>query len=310
MSRIAIPANEDRAQLGIAMMLVAWFTFSLVDTSVKWLVLAGLPALQMAFMRYFGHFLLSTVLLARGGLDAERFKTDRPVLVLLRAALLTSSTASNFIALTYLPLTVTGAIMFTSPILVCLLGWPLLGERAGPWRIFAIGIGFVGVLVVMRPFGTGFHWAMLLAVWNALALSLYSILTRKLAGVVATETMQFYMGAFGTAVLLPIAVWQWTTPASAFGWALMCLLGVWGWAGHELLTRAHRFAPANTLMPYTYSFLLYLTVFSFLIWGHVPDMATVIGAAIIVGSGLLIWARERARPANARKADATSLPMR
>ena len=295
MSRVAVPALEDRATLGIGMMLAAWLFFSMIDTSVKWLVLAGLPALQLAFMRYVGHFVISTWLVARGGMDVERFKTDRLGLVLFRAYLLTSSTALNFIALIYLPLTVTASIMFTSPILVCLLGWPLLGERAGPWRIFGIVLGFVGVLVVMRPFGTEFHWAMLLSLNNALAMALYSILTRKLSGVVSTEIMQFYMGLFGTVVLLPTAIWTWTNPTTALDWVLLVLLGVFGWAGHELLTRAHRFATANTLMPYAYFFLLFLSISSYLIWGHIPDAATLIGAAIIIGSGLLIWVRTRKR---------------
>ena len=134
---------------------------------------------------------------------------------------------------------------------------------------------------------------MLLSVHNAIALSLYSILTRKLSGVVAAETMQFYMGAFGTILLLPVVLWSWTNPTTALDWALMIGIGIWGWAGHELLTRAHGFAPANTLMPYTYSFLIFLTGWSYLIWGDLPDFWTVLGSVIIIGSGLLIWLRER-----------------
>jgi drug/metabolite transporter (DMT)-like permease len=297
MSRVAIPALEDRASLGIAMMLMAWLLFSMIDTSVKWLVLAGLPAMQLAFMRYVGHFFISTWLVARGGMDVERFKTDRLGLVLFRAYLLTSSTALNFLALLYLPLTVTASIMFTSPILVCLLGWPLLGEKAGPWRVFGIFLGFIGVLVVMRPFGAEFHWAMLLSLHNAVALALYSILTRKLSGVVSTEIMQFYMGLFGTVVLLPFAIVYWTNPSTMWDWVFMFFLGFFGWAGHELLTRAHRFATANTLMPYAYFFLLFLSISSYVIWGHVPDAETLVGAAIIIGSGLLIWMRTRKRAA-------------
>jgi drug/metabolite transporter (DMT)-like permease len=293
MSRVAVKAIEDRAQLGIAMMIGAYFFFSLIDTSVKWLLISGIGALQLAFMRYLGHFVISLGAIARGGLDVERFKTEKPLLVLARAYLLWSSTVFNFISLNYLPLTVTGAIMFSAPIFVCLLGWPLLGERAGPWRLFAILLGFFGVLIVMRPFGAEFHWAMLLSVHNAIALSLYSILTRKLSGVVAAETMQFYMGAFGTILLLPVVLWSWTNPTTALDWALMIGIGIWGWAGHELLTRAHGFAPANTLMPYTYSFLIFLTGWSYLIWGDLPDFWTVLGSVIIIGSGLLIWLRER-----------------
>jgi len=182
--------------------------------------------------------------------------------------------------------------MFSAPILVSLLSWPLLGERVGPWRWLAIVIGFAGVLVVIRPFGESYHWAALLSVYNAFAMAFYSILTRKLSGEIAAETMQFYMGAIGTVVLLPLALFTWETPSSGLDWALMLGLGIWGWAGHGLLTRAHGFAPASTLMPYTYSFMIYLTITSYLVFGNLPDGATLLGAAIIVGSGLLIWWRE------------------
>ena len=277
------------------MMLAAWLCFSLVDTSVKWLVLAGVPALQLAFMRYLTHFVISlgSVLKARQGWEA--FKTERPSLVLFRAYLLASSTTLNFIALNYLPLTVTGAIMFSAPIFVCLLAGPMLGEKAGPVRWFAILLGFVGVLVILRPFGAEFHWALLLSLHNAIALALFSILTRKLSGIVATETMQFYMGAFGTLALLPFAIWTWDNPATGFDWALMIALGGFAWLGHDIMTRAHGFATANTLMPYTYSFLMYLTLWSFLIWGVAPDVWTIVGALIIVVAGLIIWMREARR---------------
>jgi drug/metabolite transporter (DMT)-like permease len=292
-SQLSVRAVEDRAGLGIAMMLGAWFFFSMIDTSVKWLVLAGLPAFQLAFMRYFGHFFISLWLVGRGGWDVERFKTKRLGLVLLRAYLLTASTLFNFVALKYLPLTVTSAIMFSTPIVVCALSPWLLSERVGLARWGAILLGFIGVMVVVRPFGADFSWAMLLSIHNAVALALYSIITRKLSGIVPTETMQFYMGAFGMLALAPFAIWAWVPPANAFDWIMLVCLGFWGWAGHEMLTRAHMFAPANTLSPYAYSFMIYLTIASYLVWGELPDVYTVVGALIIVMSGLIIWARER-----------------
>jgi drug/metabolite transporter (DMT)-like permease len=292
-SQVAVKALEDRAGLGIAMMLVAWLFFSSIDTSVKWLVLAGLPAVQLAFMRYVGHFFISLWLVGRGGWDVERFKTKRPALVLMRAYFLGSSTLLNFVALKYLPLTVTSAIMFSTPIVVCALSPWLLRERVGWVRWAAILLGFIGVLVVIRPFGAEFSWAMLLSVHNAFAMAFYSIITRKLSGVVSTETMQFYTGAVGTFVLGPFAIWAWVSPSNGVDWVMMIFLGLWGWAGHELLTRAHRFAPANTLSPYAYSFMIYLTASSYLVWGDLPDGFTVMGALIIVFSGLIIWARER-----------------
>jgi len=288
---IVAQATQDRATLGIVMTLGAYAFFTLIDTSVKWLVLAGFPAFQLAFMRYLPHFVISTVLLLRKGDGWNSFQSAHMGLVLLRGFLLASATLFNFITLNYLSLTVTGSIMFSAPIIVCALSWPLLGERVGPWRWFAIILGFMGVLVVIRPFDAAFHWIALLNVYNAFSLALYSIITRKISGVVAAETMQFYMGAFGAITLFPFAFWVWMPPASMLDWVLMVSLGVWGWAGHEIFSRAHGFAPANTLMPYTYSFLLYLALASYLVFNDVPDQWTLLGAGIIVVSGLIIWRR-------------------
>ncbi|MEM9872332.1 MAG: DMT family transporter [Pseudomonadota bacterium] len=288
---IAAQANQDRAALGIMMTLGAYFFFMLIDTSVKWLVLAGLPAFQLAFMRYLPHFIISTVLLLRKGMSWSSFQSAHMGLVLLRGFLLASATLFNFITLIYLPLTVTGSIMFSAPIIVCALSWPLLGERVGPWRWAAIMVGFIGVLIVIRPFDADFHWIALLNVYNAVSLALYSIITRKISGVVAAETMQFYMGAFGAIMLFPLALWSWTTPDTTLDWVLMVALGIWGWAGHEIFSRAHSYAPANTLMPYTYSFLLYLAVASYIVFNDIPDSYTLLGASIIVLSGLVIWWR-------------------
>lgn len=273
------------------MTLGAYVFFAMIDTSVKWLVVAGLPAFQLAFMRYLPHFIISTVLLLRKADGWNSFQSAHLGLVFLRAFLLASATVLNFITLNYLSLTVTGSIMFSAPVIVCALSWPLLGERVGPWRWFAIILGFMGVLVVIRPFDAAFHWIALLNVYNAFSLALYSIITRKISGVVAPETMQFYMGAFGAITLFPLAWWVWTPPASGFEWGLMVALGIWGWAGHEIFSRAHLFAPANTLMPYTYSFLLYLAVASYFVFDDVPDRWTMLGASIIVVSGLIIWRR-------------------
>ena len=286
-------ANRDNPSLGILMMLVTYFLFSLVDTSVKWLLYAGLGSFQLAFMRYASHFVISLSTIAWGGVSLSRFATPHLGLVLFRGFLLVSATALNFIVLRYLSLTVVSAIMFSAPIIVCLLSWPLLGERVGPWRWFAIILGFSGVLVVIRPLGESFHWAALLTCYNAVALALYSIITRRLSGLVAAETMQFYMGALGTFSLLPLAFLDGATPSYLFEWVLMCVLGVWAWAGHGLLTRAHGLAPANTLMPYTYSFMIFLTIESYIVFAEFPDRWTLIGASIVVISGLIIWKRAK-----------------
>ena len=287
-------ALTDRAGLGISLMLLAWLLFSVVDTSVKWLVLLGLPATQLAFMRYFGHFLISLAKISAVK-DERRFAIAHPWLVTIRALLLVSASTMNFYVLNFLPLMLTAAVMFSAPILVCFLSWPILGERVGPWRIFAICLGFGGVLVVLRPFEADFQWIALGTVYNATALAFFSVITRKLAGKESVETQQFYMGLIGSVTLAPFAYMAWDNPGDSLTWTLFLALGVWAWAGHDLLVRAHGMAPANLLMPFTYSFMIYLTISSYLVFNTLPDKWTIVGSIIIVVSGLIIWWREKQR---------------
>ena len=292
---LAARGVEDRASLGIVMALGAWGLFAVTDTSAKWLVLAGYSALQVAFFRYLVHLVLVVAEIGKGGLSWDRFHSDRPWTLVGRGMLIVVSTVFNFIALGHLPLTVVAAIMFSSPLFACLLSPWLLSERVGPVRLAAVVAGFVGVMIVMRPFGASFHWAMGLSLSNALCLALYSIVTRRLSGRVAPETMQLYMGLPGTVLLALPLPWVWRTPQSALDLGLLILLGAAAWGGHELLTRAHRFAGATTLTPFTYSFILYLTVSGFLVFGVIPDGYTALGAGIVAASGLVIWWRERRR---------------
>lgn len=275
------------------MMLAAWCLFSFVDTGAKWLAVAGIGASQLAFMRYAGHFVISIGMIARGGFTLDRFKTDHLWALISRSVLLISATICNFYALRFLPLTVVSAIVFSSPVIICFLSIYVLKESVGPWRWGAIILGFIGVLIVVRPFGNAFHPAVLLIVYNATALAFYSLMTRKLSGIVAVETMQFYMGLVGTLLLLPFAIWTWIPPETPLGVAVLISLGIFGWAGHQLLTNAHRFGTANQLMPFTYSFLIYVTIWGYLLFGTVPDFWTITGAAVIMCAGLIIWKREQ-----------------
>ena len=287
-------ARRDDPGRGIALMLLAYAFFSCTDTSVKWLGYAGIPALQLAFMRFSVHLALSTGPMVtsadHSGWTAPR---TQALAMLVRGGLLLVSTTSNFVALKYLDLTVSAAIAFSSPILVSALSVPLLGERVGPWRWGAILLGFVGVLVVVRPWSADFHWAAILSLTSATALALFSIMTRRMAGVAAPRTMQLYAGLVGSVVLAPVAVWLWDSPATALDWTLLFAIGAFAWAGHHFFSQAHGYAEASVLMPFSYSFLIYLAISGYLVFGTVPDAATLAGAAVIALAGLVIWWRER-----------------
>jgi drug/metabolite transporter (DMT)-like permease len=202
-------------------------------------------------------------------------------------------TGMNFWALQYLQLTVTASIFFTVPILIALMSAPLLGERMDKRRWAAILIGFAGVLVIVRPGSAAFHPAMLLSVVNAVLYAGFNLMTRKLAAYDPPETIQFLPAVVASVVLAPFALAVWQSPPGAFEWLLLCLMGVFGGIGHTLLAMAHRYAPASTLAPFLYQQILYMAAFGFLVFGSVPDVAVWIGAAIVISSGLYLFARER-----------------
>ena len=284
-------------------MLAANALFATTDSTSKWLLTAGYAALQLAFMRYASQLLITSVLVLRRGTgDLMKARALWPRLV-LRASLLVVSTILNFFALTSLSLSVTSAIMFSAPIIVCALSWPLLGERVGPFRWAAVALGFLGVMVVIRPFEVDWNVAALLTLAAAFGLALYAIMTRAMAQDVEPLAMQFILGLVGTALLLPLA-WVYWVPIQTIGhFFLLALLGCWAWFGHELLIRAHKVAEANYLGPYAYSYLIYMTLAGYLLFGDIPDAWTVVGAAMITGAGLLIWWREMrvAQPGNAAR---------
>lgn len=291
----------------LAIMAGAVLLFTGIDTSAKWLILSGLPALQVVFARYAGHFLTAALaFLPSEGLHA--FRSQVPGLQLLRSAALLLSTVFNFYALKYLPITVTTAIYFSAPIVISLLSIPILGERIGIRRFAAIVFGFLGVMVVIQPWGAEFHPAMLLSVTGLGFAALYFVLTRKIAGIEMNSTSQIWASGMATLILMPIAASVWVWPTSATGWVLMALIGVFGATGHIFATLAHRFADASTLAPVTYLQVIFATTAGYVFFGNLPTPWTAAGAAIIIASGVYIWRRERAQMLARRAGEAGGVP--
>ncbi len=289
----AVRPRADRPGFAVLIALAAFGCFTGIDSSAKWLGAAGLPALQVAFVRYAGHFVavLAAFLPSEG---PGVFRSNAPWLQVGRALTLLTGTALNFVAVRYLPLTVTTAIFFASPMLVCLLSIPMLGERVGLRRFAAIGVGFLGVLVITRPWGASFHWAMLCSLGALTAASTYFVLTRMIAGRDDNPTGQVITAGLPTLVLAPVALSVWVWPERPVDFVLMGVIGLFGAFGHSFLTVAHRYAAASTLAPVVYAQIVYVSLVSWAVFAQPPDAQTVVGTAIIVAAGLYIWRRERA----------------
>ena len=285
-------ADSARNRLtGIGLVSLTYVCFTLLDGSAKWLV-GSLPVLVVVWLRFLTHALIGSALMfPMRGLALVRTRHLR--WHLLRGLMFVAMTGMNFWALQYLQLTVTASIFFTVPILIALMGAPLLGERMDAKRWAAILLGFAGVLVIVRPGSDAFHPAMLLSMANAVLVAFFNLMTRKLAAYDSPETIQFLPAVVASVVLAPFALAAWETPQGWLEWLMLCLLGVFGGTGHQLLAMAHRYAPASTLAPFLYQQILYMALFGYVVFGTLPDAQVWLGAAIVIGSGLYLFARER-----------------
>ena len=285
-------ADTPRNRLtGIGIISLTYVLFTLLDGSAKWLV-QSVPVLVVVWLRFLTHALIASALLFPvKGLALVRTRHLRWHLA--RGVMFCAMTGMNFWALQFLQLTVTASIFFTVPILIAVMSAPLLGEKLDARRWAAILVGFAGVLVIVRPGSDAFHPAMLLSMANAVLYALFNMMTRKLAAYDSPETIQFLPAVVASVVLAPFALAAWQAPPGWFEWTLLCLMGVFGGTGHYLLAVAHRYAPASTLAPFLYQQILYMALFGYLVFGSVPDKAVWLGAAIVIGSGLYLFARER-----------------
>jgi len=287
-----VSPRADRRGYAILLMLLAFACFTALDSSAKWLMTTGMSPWAAVFARYAVHLaVVAMLILPQQGTRALSSKA--PVQETLRAVLLLASTICNFTAVQFLPLTLTATIFFSIPIFVCVLSIPILGETVRLRRWIAIGIGFIGILVVTRPWTADFHWAVGLSVAAALCASVYQIMTRLLAGVDSTNTQQLYAALVATIGVAPMAMIHWQSPEGALAWGLFLTMGLFGWLGHQMLTVAHLYAPASVLAPFIYVQLIFMTASSWIIFSQPPTVWILAGAPIIIGSGFYIWWRER-----------------
>ncbi|MBI1651041.1 DMT family transporter [Hyphomicrobium sulfonivorans] len=300
---VLIPAADRLKAIGL--MCVAVALFSALDTSAKYLATAsGLPVVQIAWSRFLGQFAIMLSMLSVLPISAL-LGTRKLKLELLRSLLMVSTTAFNFLALRHLQLDQSISVVFMAPLLVALLAGPLLGEWVGLRRFIAIAVGFIGVLIVVHPGVGEFHYAFIFAFGSMLAYAFFMLLTRFLAAHDAPLVMLFYsvlLGAFG---LAPFALWNWVWPPDATAWLLLSVLGIFGGVGHYLFIHAYRLAPASSVAPFIYIQMLTMVLFGFTVFGDVPDVWTLIGAAVIIASGIYLLNRER----SVRKAVAETDPI-
>lgn len=285
----------QRILLGILFILFAGTIFPIMNAAAKTLG-AEYSSLQISWARAFGHILfLLAVFLPRQGVAVLR--TRRPGIQFARSAMLFASNLCFFLAIVHIPLAKAASISQTAPLIVALLAWPMLRERTTPGRILALCVGFLGVLIVIRPGTAVFQPASLLVLASATCYGVYQILTRKIAAVDMPETSALYSSAVGGVLMFAVLPFVWTTPDSWFDVALFASLGILGATGHYCVARAMGYAPANVVSPFQYFQLLGSVAVGWVVFGDWPDAMTWLGAAVIVCAGLWIgWSQRRPAP--------------
>jgi drug/metabolite transporter (DMT)-like permease len=280
---------------GALLCLASLGLFACMDTTTKYLA-QHLQIPMIMAVRYFGNLLLMVLILApREG--TRLAETQRTGLVMFRAVCLASASLCFGTALTYMPVAETTAVNFLAPLLVTVVAGRALGERVGAVGWAAALLGFAGVLVIARPGGGLAPLGVLFALGAAAANAAYQFLSRLLASTERTVALLFYTSLVGTVLFGLAAPWFLPSRApSAFEWLLLASLGVWGGLGHFLFTAAFRDAPASLLAPLNYLQLLWAGLLGWLVFGHVPDRLSLLGMAIVAGSGVMVALKTRRPP--------------
>ena len=285
-------AASPRIISGILFMCGAGVLFTVMGAFGK-ILGQEYSSLQVSWARTFVHllFMLAMFMPTHGW---KLLRTKRLGTQLMRSTMLFLSNLCFFYAITYVPLAKASSISLSSPLVVALLAWPMLGERTTLARVVALGIGFLGVLVVIRPGSEVFQPASLLIVGSSTFYAIYQILTRRIAGTEAPETLATYsavVGAIGMLVVLPFVG---RMPADMADLGMFVGAGILGAVGHYFVARALVVAPANVVTPFAYFQLIGAVVVGYLVFHDLPDALTWLGAAIIIGAGLFIgWTQTR-----------------
>ena len=301
-----------RPALGIVLVIAAASCFAVMDTTVRF-VGAFFSVALVLFTRYALHAAIMTVWIAAS--PDKSFRTANPMFQIARGALLAFASAMAFAALRRMPVAEFTAFVMLTPLIATLFARGWLKERVSPLRWTLVAGGFIGAIMVVRPGSGLIGWAALLPLAAAFANAAFQIMTSRYAPQEDPFTTNFYTGATGMTIALPILLASVADPldtlaaAPALQLAALAAVAVLGTTGHLLLIMALGKAPAATLMPFQYAQLAVAALAGFTVFGVVPDGWGWLGMAVIAGCGAAsAWlnvrsAADKQRPVSAVQAD-------
>lgn len=284
--------GATRPIAGIVVLVLSSWALSTLDASGKWVMGAGVPLLVLCWVRYVVHLLLvlGLVLPVRG---TKVLRSVRPSAQIARGSVMLLATLSFFTTLHYLPQAEATAINFLAPLIMLALAPWVLKEPARLSRWVAAGVGFVGVLIIIRPDAGLDPVGTLFGLLTALLFAGQYIATRRVAADDPFTTL-VWSGAVGSLCLTAIlpftlpSVWPLLAGLDGVQWLVLVSTGFWGALGHLLQIQAYRYAPASVLAPFIYLQIISAAALGWLIWGQFPDAFSWLGIAVICASGMTI----------------------
>lgn len=291
MSLSAIDDRTDNVGRAIALTLFTIVVFGVQDAISKHLVQTYSP-FQVTMMRYWGFAVFALYVVSRQAGLRQALTSKVPFWQLLRGSLLIIEICFFALALQSVPLGELQAISLVYPLLVTLFSIPLLGEKVGVFRLVAVGVGFAGALIIVRPGGLPMDWGVGFAVIAATLYSLYIVLTRKVSQYDKAPTSLAYTGIIGLVLSSAVGIFFWQ-PMAWPDVALVVTMMITTCLGHGVMIYALSLAPASTVQPFNYFSLPWAIVLSIVVFGHVIDPVSLVGAGIVVAAGLVVMARER-----------------
>jgi drug/metabolite transporter (DMT)-like permease len=283
--------SADNVGLGIALTVLAIIIFGIQDALSKHLVQSYSP-FQLAMMRFWAFAAFSLILVARQAPLRQAFKSRWPTLQILRAVLLVADIWLFAAALKTVPLAELQAVTLIYPLVVTLVAIPILGEKVGIFRFTAVAVGFLGALVIVRPGGLPLDLGVLYAVLSASFYAIYIALTRKVSASDSTATSMVYVGVVGLVMTSGVGVFFWQ-PMDLPSLGIMALVMITSTSAHGIMMVALSRAPASVMQPFNYVSLPWGIFLSYVFFGHLIDTVSLMGAAVIVGAGLVVMGRER-----------------
>ncbi|WP_106746380.1 DMT family transporter [Yoonia maritima] len=283
---------QNNARLGIMFMIATTFVFAIQDGISRHLA-GNYNVLMIVMIRYwfFAAFVI-TIAKKQSGSIKKAAATQQPILQITRGILLSLEICVMVTGFVALGLVESHAVFACYPLLIAALSGPVLGEQVGWRRWTAIGIGFVGVLVILQPGYAVFAPAAVIPLIAALMFALYGLLTRYASRKDTTVTSFFWTGVAGAVVMTIVGAWSWE-PMTSQDWAWMATLCVTGATGHWLLIKTYEVAEASAVQPFAYLQLVFASAIGVFLMGETIRPNVALGGAIVIAAGLFTLWRAR-----------------